>query len=237
MKRIWILMLATVMLLAVLVGCSNNNTTDPTKPSTPTEPSVTTPTTGEDPTTPTEPTNPTTPTEPTTPDVTEPTEPSIPTTPTEPTTPTTPTQPSQPDTEPTEPTEPEITIPPEPDIVKPEIPEQDGVLYVAGLGKDIYAGWKYIQTNPAEYLGKQATITGEYKVIDGKHYVEMVTPDRYYTILVEIVFLDGWFTMPENIALNLCEGCQIFVLGEISTKNSEVYMNNVDLAVIARPEN
>ena len=48
MKRIWILMLATVMLLAVLVGCSNNNTTDPTKPSTPTEPSVTTPTTGED---------------------------------------------------------------------------------------------------------------------------------------------------------------------------------------------
>lgn len=234
MKRIWILMLATVMLLAVLVGCSNNNTTDPTQPSTPTEPSVTTPTTGEDPTTPTEPT---TPTQPSTPDVTEPTDPSQPVEPTEPTTPTTPTEPSQPGTEPTEPTEPEVTIPPEPDIVKPNINTIQDILCISALPYDeAYVAWQYITTHPAEYTGQQFYARGVYRFVEGKHYLYIPMENLYYDIAIEIEFLENWWNMPENIELHLCDKCTIFLAGEIATNaNGIVYLKNCDLNITVYP--
>lgn len=245
MKRIWILMLATVMLLAVLVGCSNNNTTDPTQPSTPTEPSVTTPTTGEDPTTPTEPTNPTTPTEPSTPDATEPTDPSQPVEPTEPTTPTTPTEPSQPGTEPTEPTQPteptEPTVgdgkPPEPDIVKPNIEEKYDALWMVPLPlDDSYIAWRYITTHPEEYIGEQFYALGLYRVIDGKEYLHITREDRFYEIFIEIQLVDNWWTLPENIEMQLCDNCFILLTGTITTKeDGTVYADNCDLSVNAHP--
>lgn len=225
MKRTWILMLATVMLLAVLVGCSNNNTTDPTKPSAPTEPTVTTPTTGEEPTAPTDPT---TPTVPTTPDVTEPTEPSQPENPTEPTEPTKPTVPDN--TQP--PTNPEVPV--DPDIVKPNISEKHDALWMVPLSlNDAYDAWQYITNYPAEYIGEQFYALGIYRIIDGKDYFYIAREDGD-SILIEIELLENWHNLPENIEMQLRDNCFILLNGTFARKaDGTVYVTHCDLYVNA----
>ena len=219
MKKIWILVLATALLLTMLVGCRENNTTDPTQPSS-TQPSISD-------TTPTQPTQPsgegtTEPTNPTTPDATEPTIPDV----------TEPTEPTQPDvTEPTTPNE-ENPKPPEPEIVKPDIPENETSLLLSAMDyNEAYNALRYIKENADKYAGEWLFARGIYKVVDGQRYLVIPMLDQYWDANIRFEIVDGWFENPESDKDYLVEDCTILLSGEIALENGQVYLKNCDLWV------
>ena len=97
---------------------------------------------------------------------------------------------------------------------------------------EAYVAWRYIQEHPTQYVGKGFYARGIYHLIDGKHYLNVPMLDQYYAVSIEFILPDGWFTLPENIALSLTDGDTILLVGEIATDSQgSVYFKNCDLNV------